>query len=120
MSKLLGADLLGTDQLEEIFRILDFDGSGGVGIDEFFDNISKLVTGQVSLSDMRTQQKISSAATGINERINDVDERIDYLLQASRHQGELLAKQGELLAEIRYAGNFKPTGSLQTALLERV
>ena len=81
--------LLGDDQLEEIFRILDFDGSGEIGIDEFFANISKIVTGDLMIADMRTQHQISSAANGINERINEVNERLDGLENVIQ---ELVAK----------------------------
>ena len=71
--------ILGDDEFEEIFRIIDFDGSGEIGIDEFFDNISKVVTGQLNINDMRIQKQISTCTHGIHERLDDLENKLRAL-----------------------------------------
>ena len=68
--------ILGDDEFEEIFKIIDFDGSGEIGIDEFFDNISKVVTGSLNINDMRMQHQISAATNGIREQIVELEKKV--------------------------------------------
>ena len=61
--------ILGDDEFEEIFKIIDFDGSGEIGIDEFFDNISKVVTGSININDMRTKALIEASTNTLRAEI---------------------------------------------------
>ena len=68
--------LLGDDQIEDIFKIIDFDGSGEIGIDEFFDSITKIVIGTLSVNDLRVQKQIAVTANGLHEHIEELEKKV--------------------------------------------
>jgi Ca2+-binding EF-hand superfamily protein len=71
--------LLGEKDVEMIFLLLDFDGSGQIGIAEFFDSVTKIVTGNLTMNEMRVQQQISSTSNRIRESIEVLEMKIDAM-----------------------------------------
>merc|ERR1711907_449804 len=52
-------DLFDTDDLVELFEVLDVDGGGSVSIDEFCDEMTKLATTQMPLEQIRLLKQMS-------------------------------------------------------------
>ena len=71
--------LLGADELEEVFHIIDFDGSGEIDIEEFFETISKVVLGNLTLNDLRHQRQLSATTNQLREHIEKLEDKIDGL-----------------------------------------
>jgi hypothetical protein len=51
--------LFDTDDLVELFEILDVDGGGSVSIDEFFDEMIRLVTTQTPMAQVRLMKQVT-------------------------------------------------------------
>jgi len=78
--------LLGEKEVEDIFHIIDFDGSGVIGIDEFFDSITKIVTGNLTLNELRVQQQISLTTGRIRAQIEDLEMKY-FARPGAHHRG---------------------------------
>lgn len=63
-------DIAGTDDLNGLFKCLDYDASGTVSIDEFCDGIDKSSAGKLELySLMLSSRAVLSTLTGHVERL---------------------------------------------------
>merc|ERR550514_1251508 len=125
--------LFDTDDLVELFEILDVDGGGSVSIDEFFDEMLRLVTTETPMSQIRLIKQVAfirsqvfgltSGQTNILHclaRLNEALHNIEALTmtdvqKASKDSCVPPPPDGQTLSELR-----APQPALQAMLTEDV
>jgi Ca2+-binding EF-hand superfamily protein len=87
------AKVMQTDDLVELFDILDIDGSGSLDVDEFVDGISKLVTSDQPMEQLRMQKNMNIIRNEVKDVMHYVKDVEDNLREEIRdgfirlHQG---------------------------------
>jgi len=78
-----------TDDMVELFEMLDIDGSGHIKIDEFCDQLVKLVTSDTPVENIRVMKQISLLRHEVNE------------LAFTQSRASQLQNMEESIAEVR-------------------
>merc|ERR1719460_198515 len=73
--------LVGQDDIEELFQVLDRDGGGELDIEEFFDGISQIVMGKVDMDQLRMMKFITQANQKQKEEFESMNQKIDFVNQ---------------------------------------
>jgi Ca2+-binding EF-hand superfamily protein len=87
------AKVMETDDLVELFEILDIDGSGSLDVDEFVDGISKLVTSDQPMDQLRMQKNMNILRNDVKDVMHYVKDVEDNLREEIRN-GFLRLSQG--------------------------
>ena len=77
--------VMGTDNLVELFEILDIDGSGSLDLDEFVDGISKLVCNDQPMDQIRMQKNMNILRNDMKEVLYYVKEVADDIREEVRN-----------------------------------
>jgi Ca2+-binding EF-hand superfamily protein len=79
------AKVMQTDDLVELFEILDVDGSGSLDVDEFVDGISKLVTSDQPMDQLRMQKNMNILRNDVKDVVHYVKDMEDSLREEIRN-----------------------------------
>merc|ERR1719387_161672 len=80
--------IMQTDNLVELFEILDVDGSGSLDVDEFVDGISKLVTSEQPMEQLRMQKSLNllrNDTKAILHYVKDVEDNLREEIRSGLH-----------------------------------
>ena len=77
--------VMGTDNLVELFEILDIDGSGSLDLDEFVDGISKLVCNDQPMDQIRMQKNMNILRNDMKDVLYYVKEVADDIREEVRN-----------------------------------
>ena len=61
------AKVMEMDDLQELFEILDIDSSGSLDVDEFVDGITKLVTSDAPMDQLRMQKSLNIVRNDVKD-----------------------------------------------------
>jgi len=82
-------ELFNTDDLVELFEILDVDGGGSVSIDEFCDEMTKLATTQLPMEQVRMLKQMSIIRSNVFNLNGSVGEMDRGICEMAGNQGKL-------------------------------
>jgi hypothetical protein len=84
-------DLFDTDDLVELFEVLDVDGGGAVSINEFCDEMIKLAPAPVPMEQLRLLKQISMIRNGVVEGqgcMTEIMQMVQGLVETSLAGGD--------------------------------
>merc|ERR1712100_1006314 len=82
-------DLFNTDDLVELFEMLDRDGGGSVSINEFCDEMTKLATTQMPKDQIRVLKQMSIIRNNILEHNVIAGETMQSVCEMAVHQDKV-------------------------------
>merc|ERR1719506_1010615 len=82
-------ELFNTDNLVELFEILDNDGSGSVSIDEFCDEMTKLATTQFPMEQIRMLKNMSLLRANVFQLNGSVGEMEHGICEMALNLGKV-------------------------------
>merc|ERR1719460_2386225 len=98
--------LFQTDDLVELFEILDVDGGGSVSIDEFFDEMLRLVTSETPMSQVRLIKQVAfirSQVFGLTSSLTNIIHCLAHLNEAIQKIEARTHPGGQKGSELRAA-----------------
>merc|ERR1719174_125244 len=64
-----------SDDLVDLFEVLDNDGGGSIDVDEFIDGLTNIVTSDITVDQLKQKKQLQTCAT----KIVEVEEKVDGL-----------------------------------------
>jgi voltage-gated sodium channel len=98
-----------SDDLIELFEMLDSDGGGSIDVDEFVDGLTRIVTSDTPLDVLRTQKQLKLARTEIHkveDKVNAINQQVTEV-EGSVDRG--FTRLAEVISELGAKSPAQPT-----------